>query len=86
MALFMHVLVALSSLVYAGYTFYGPSKKKLRASYVLVVLTLISGTYLVVSTHSPLLTACTTGLIYLTVVLSGLAAAQRKLSIDKSQS
>lgn len=80
MTIVLHVLIALSSIAYAGYTFFAPSKNKLRVSYGMVALTLITGTYLVVSTGSPLLSACTTGLLYLAVVLSGLAAAHRKLS------
>lgn len=79
MTLILHILIALTSLAYAGYVFFSPSKTKLRISYALVTLTLISGTYLVVTMHSPLLSACTTGLVYLSVVMSGLAAAHRRL-------
>jgi hypothetical protein len=81
--LILHIIIALTSLVYAGYTFFSPSQNKLRFSYSLVVLTLLSGTYLVMVTHSPLMAACTSGLIYLAVVLSGLAAAHYKLSIHE---
>lgn len=84
MAILLHVLIALTSLVYAGYVYFSPSKTKLYAAYGLVALTLISGTYLVVTMNTPLLQACSTGLLYLGVVLSGLLAAHRKLATQVS--
>jgi hypothetical protein len=80
MILVFHILVALSSVGYTGYAFIAPSERKIRASYALIALTLASGTYLVVSTHAHMLEACMTGLIYLGVVLSGVAAAQYRLA------
>jgi hypothetical protein len=82
MLLVTHIVIALFSLIFSGYVFFAPSKLKLRASYTLVVMTLMSGTYLVISTHSPILAACTSGLVYLSVVLTGLFAAHRKLSTE----
>jgi hypothetical protein len=82
MILLFHVVIALSSLAYTTYTFFLPSKSKLYASYALVALTLASGTYLVLSTHTRLLPACTTGLIYLGAVSSGLVLTNRKLARD----
>jgi hypothetical protein len=79
MILILHILIALTSVVYSGYVFLSPTKRRLRISYSLVCLTLFSGIYLVAVRHSPLLAACTSGLIYLGAVLTGLAAAQRKL-------
>ena len=69
MALVVHLVVALSSIVYASYLFFRPSQTGLRISGGLVAATLVTGTYLVVSTHANLLSACATGLLY----LSGLA-------------
>lgn len=82
MIILLHVLIALTSIIYSGYAFFAPSKAKIRASYGLVAATLISGTYLVVSTHSPILSSCVTGLIYLGIVMSGILAAQHKLTTD----
>jgi predicted ATPase len=80
MTLIIHIIIALLSLVFSAYVFFSPSKSKLRMSYGLVAMTLISGTYLVISTHSPILSACTSGLIYLSVVMTATIAAQRKLA------
>jgi hypothetical protein len=81
MILLFHVLIALSSLAFTTYLYFRPSKGKFYASYGLIAATLASGTWLVVSTHSPLLSSCITGLIYLGVVLSGVFAAHRKLEM-----
>jgi len=80
MILVTHIFVALASIVASTYAFFMPSKAKLRVTYGLTALTLASGTYLVWSTHSPLLSSCITGLAYLAVVFSGVLAAQRKLA------
>lgn len=80
MIVLAHVIIALTSMAYTTYTFLSPSKSKLFASYSLVALTLASGTYLVLSTHTRLLPACMSGLIYLGVVFSGLILASRKLA------
>jgi hypothetical protein len=61
-----------------------PTKRKLQISYSLVGLTLVSGTALVVTTHSPLLSSCMTGLVYLGIVLSGIFATQRKLATEQA--
>jgi hypothetical protein len=83
MIILIHVLIALTSIAYSGFTFFEPSRTKLNVSYGLVAATLISGTYLVVSTHSPILSSCVTGLVYLGVVTSGLLAAHRKLRLEE---
>ncbi len=80
MLIVLHVLIAISSIVFAGYTFLLPSSKKLQVSYGLTALTLLSGTYLVLSTHAAMLQACMTGLIYLAIVLAETFAARTRLA------
>lgn len=80
MILLIHIIIALSSIVGSTVTFLRPSKGKLRFTYFLTLLTVATGTYLVWSTHSPLLSSCEAGLIYLGVVFSGVFGAQRKLA------
>ncbi|MFI5275502.1 MAG: hypothetical protein ACHQT5_01630 [Candidatus Saccharimonadales bacterium] len=82
MILLIHIIVALSSIVTSTFSFLQPSKAKVRCTYGLILLTLASGTYLVWSTHSPLLSSCITGLLYLGVALSGVLGAQRKLAAE----
>jgi len=81
MLVLAHVIIALTSIFYTTYAYFTPSKAKLYTSYGLVALTLASGTYLVISTHSNMLSACATGLIYLGIVSSGLLLTHRKLSV-----
>lgn len=77
--LLIHVIIALSSIAYTTYLFVRPSQTKFYVNYALIGLTLTSGTYLVISTHSPMLAACKTGLFYLAVVTSGTIIAHYRL-------
>jgi hypothetical protein len=79
MVVLIHVVIALLSMVSATSTLIKPTKTKLQASYRLVAATFISGIYLVVSTHSNLLSACMAGLVYLGGVSAALAAARHRL-------
>lgn len=79
MLLIAHIAIALISMAWTGYTYTTPTSHKLYASYGLVFGTLASGTWLIVSTGSPLLKSCLTGLVYLGAVFAGIIAAQRKL-------
>jgi len=78
MVILLHVLIAFGSIAYTTYLYARPSKHKFYAAYGLIAATLASGTYLVVSTHSPLLSSCVTGLVYLGIVLTGVFAAYKK--------
>lgn len=80
MILIFHIVVALAGIASSTYAFVAPSRAKLNATYGLIALTFASGTYLVISTHSPLLASCVSGLAYLAVTLGGLFAAGRKLA------
>jgi hypothetical protein len=80
MIVLLHVTIALLSMVSATSTLIHPTKTKLRASYRLVAATFISGTYLVISTHSNLLSACIAGLAYLGGVSAALAGARYRFN------
>jgi hypothetical protein len=84
MLLIIHVLIALSSIVVTGFAYLSPSQRKLFTSYGLVGLTLVSGTALVITAHSPLLSSCITGLTYLAIEMFGIILTQRKLVSDKA--
>ena len=86
MILLLHIIIALGSVAYTSYLYFSPTRKHFYAAYGLVGLTLASGTYLVLSTHSSLLTSCITGLVYIGIVLGGITAAQRKLAGVKLKS
>ena len=79
MIVVLHVLIALASIGYTTYLLFAPAKQKFNVAYCLVGATLASGTYLVISTHQPLLQSCVTGLIYLAVTTTGIVAAHYRL-------
>jgi hypothetical protein len=68
MIILIHVLIALSSIGVASFTFFKPSINRLIASYGLIIATVASGTYLIFSMSGSILKSCLTGLFYLTVV------------------
>lgn len=72
--LILHLIFALTSIVVTGFALISPSIKKQYASYSLIAGTIATGTVLTISSHSHLLQACMSGLVYLAVV-GGLSAA-----------
>lgn len=78
MILLIHIIIALSSIASTTYLAFSPSRGKFYASYVLIGLTLATGTYLVISLHAPMLKTCMTGLIYLGVALAGVVVGYRR--------
>ena len=79
MIILLHVMIALTSLILAGYTFVRPSRKSLAMSYVMMAATLGSGMYLVASAPAHMIEACLMGVAYLTVVSAMTIAAQVRL-------
>jgi hypothetical protein len=83
MIVLIHVLIAISSLVYTTYAFLSPSEAKLKISYGFVGATIGSGTLLVVSMPGHLLSACVTGLTYLGIMLAGIVGVHHRLSAER---
>jgi hypothetical protein len=80
MLVVLHVLTALSSLIYTGYVYFSPSKSKIYGAYAFIAATLLTGGVLTYASHVPLLSVCMTGLLYLGAAGAGILAAHRKLS------
>lgn len=80
MLLLTHLVIALSSLVFTTYLYVRPSRAKLKVATALVTGTLASGTWLVVSTHAPLLSSCVSGVAYLSIVGVGMMLSVHKLA------
>ncbi len=80
MVLLLHILIALTSIVYATYLFMAPTKAKFSVSYGLVALTVASGTYLVMLHPSHMVQACLSGMLYISVVLLAIILARHKLA------
>ena len=84
MAIIFHVLIALGSIVYTGFTFLRPNRAKLNISYALVGATLVTGTGLVIANPSHMVSACFTGIIYLAFMTLGLVSVHKKLAKSES--
>jgi len=81
----IHVFIALTSVAVSTFAYFSPTKAKLYTTYGLVGLTLLSGTDLVIVSHSRILSACTSGLVYIGIMSVGIFATQRKLATQKSR-
>lgn len=68
MIVLIHVIIALASVMLSSVTFFKPSIKKLGVSYGLIVATVASGTYLLITTPGNILKSCLVGLAYVTAV------------------
>lgn len=86
MILLMHILIALSSVAYTTYLYISPSPIKFKVSYGLIGSTILSGTYLVISTQANMVQACLTGLVYTGAMSLAVASAHRKFSTQKNKS
>jgi F0F1-type ATP synthase epsilon subunit len=80
MLVLIHVFIAFSSIAIATLSVVVPSQRILRANYVLIAATLLSGTFLVWQTHAPLVSACLSGIVYLTVAVSLTAFARHRFN------
>lgn len=80
MLLVLHILVALAGLVASTLSVLTPSHQKINLSFGLVIATIASGTILVISTHSPILESCITGLVYTGVCTSLIISAKYRLA------
>lgn len=78
MLVLIHVLVAVSSILYTSYVWLTPAKSRFYISYLLIGLTLISGSWLVWSHSAALLPACSSGLLYLAAVSAALLSARHR--------
>ena len=68
MLLVIHIIVALVSLIISASLLIKPSRNKVIASFGLIGLTLLSGTVLVLSNLSHLMSACLSGIAYISAV------------------
>lgn len=80
MILIAHIVIALSSIIFASVLLASPSRAKVFVNYGFITATIASGTYLIITTGANILSACATGLGYLAVVAVLTALAQRKLA------
>jgi hypothetical protein len=85
MVLVIHIIAALSSVGLTGINYVWPSKIRLIVDYGLVAITLATATYLIWTNPKDLVSSCISGITYLTIVLIGILATQRKMArIDET--
>jgi hypothetical protein len=80
MLLLTHIISALLSIAFSTFAFFAPTKDRIRGSYRLVVLTLLSGTIIIIKEHVSLLSVCLSGLLYIGYTVSGLIIASKRLA------
>jgi hypothetical protein len=80
----LHIIAALTSLVCAAAAWVRPSVTTLRATYGLIAVTVLSGTYLIVTSPAHMAQTCLTGLGYLGLVLTAVFFARRRLELSRS--
>ena len=68
MIILIHVIIALTSIVIASFTFFQPTIKRLIVSYGFILGTVGTGSYLLLAYPSHILQSCLMGLAYLTIV------------------
>ena len=68
MVILIHVIIALLSIGIASFVYFKPSIARLAVSYLFILGTVGSGTFLLLSSPSNILKSCLVGLLYLTVV------------------
>jgi hypothetical protein len=86
MIILTHVLIAISSMAYAAYTFVFPAKAKFGLAYILVGLTTLSGAYLIVTTKTNMLQSCLTGLLFIGTNLGGILLARNRFARIRQES
>ncbi len=80
MIIILHIMSALVSLLMASYLLFKPSKRLFKTTNTLTVTTVASGTYLVWSRHSSILSACMAGLVYLSLISISLFLTHARLN------
>lgn len=85
MLVILHVIIAVISIVYAGYVFLSPKKSRFYFSYAMIAATFISGTYLIFLKPAHLVQSCMMGLTYLGVVTTMTVFAHKKLAREESK-
>ncbi|MFO0920176.1 MAG: hypothetical protein U0451_00720 [Candidatus Saccharimonadales bacterium] len=83
MILIFHIFIAVVSVLYATYALLLPTRVKINVSLVMAITTLLSGTYLIVSTNASLINACISGIIYTSTVVLLIVLANKRLVAQK---
>ena len=80
MFLLFHIIIASVSLCTTAFLFFAPSLRKMYINYILVFLTIATGTVLVVTQPAHMTQTCMVGLLYIGLVSFGILSARHKLA------
>lgn len=80
MIIFIHVLIALTSIVQATSLLFSPSYTKRTVAYGLFFATVVSGSYLLMTIPSHLMQTCIEGLVYMSFVGGVILVTRNKVS------
>lgn len=80
MILIIHIVVAIASLISAGWLYFVPSRTKLYVTYIITGLMLASGFYLVLSKPASMTQACISGLTSLAIISYAIVSARKSIS------
>ncbi|MBW3569161.1 hypothetical protein KY385_03480 [Candidatus Parcubacteria bacterium] len=80
MFVLIHVLIAISTLVYTSYLYFYPAPNKFTPAYWMLGFTIASGTLLIFTTGANILKTCLIGLAYIGAVCAVIILAKHKLA------
>jgi hypothetical protein len=80
MLLVLYIIAALSGIGLSTYSFISPTDGRIKSAYAMVMLTVLSGTIIIIKDHLSILSVCLSGLLYIGFTVSGLIAAQHRLT------
>lgn len=80
MVIFIHVIIALTSVIQSTFLLFVPSQKKLTVTYILFGGTIASGTYVLFTIPSHMLQTCIDGLLYMGFVVGAVVVAKIRLA------
>lgn len=79
MVILIHVVIACISVGYTTFLLFSPSKTKLIITYILFCMTVVSGTYLIITMPAHMMQTCLEGLGYMAFVIGGIIFAHAKI-------
>lgn len=85
MILILHIVIALTSILFSTYCIVSPSKKKINGNYLFLAGTWISGFFLVFQNHVSFGHLCLSGILYTGIVTVNMFLAKRKLALEKTR-
>jgi hypothetical protein len=80
MVIFIHVLIALASIVQTTSLLFSPSYTKLKGVYGLFFATVASGSYVLITMPSHLMQTCVEGLVYMGFVGGVILVTRNRIS------